>query len=317
MLDNIKKKVSNMKVVKKIIKFLLGFVVGLVGVVILILVSLNLIKFALYSDYYGMKENLCINPGLNEGAVPQGIAVDIERDIVLTTAYMADHSSSRIYVTNSKNESRYVILNKNGNEYTGHVGGISLSKDYAYVAEGDTIFPIKLSDIYNKDIIDIGNGIPVNNQASFTFADDNYLYVGEFNYGPYVCDNQIGDYNAICTKYDLNDLTKPLAIYSIPDKVQGFCVTDSGDIVLSCSWSLADSYFYLFEAENIIQSGEYEGVPLYVLKNPSKTIKAPAMSEDLSYSNGKVYTMYENACDKYIYGKFFFGSNKVVALEFE
>ncbi len=306
-----------MKVVKKIIKFLLGFVVGLVGVVILILVSLNLIKFALYSDYYGMKENLCINPGLNEGAVPQGIAVDIERDIVLTTAYMADHSSSRIYVTNSKNESRYVILNKNGNEYTGHVGGISLSKDYAYVAEGDTIFPIKLSDIYNKDIIDIGNGIPVNNQASFTFADDNYLYVGEFNYGPYVCDNQIGDYNAICTKYDLNDLTKPLAIYSIPDKVQGFCVTDSGDIVLSCSWSLADSYFYLFEAENIIQSGEYEGVPLYVLKNPSKTIKAPAMSEDLSYSNGKVYTMYENACDKYIYGKFFFGSNKVVALEFE
>ena len=220
-----------MKVVKKIIKFLLGFVVGLVGVVILILVSLNLIKFALYSDYYGMKENLCINPGLNEGAVPQGIAVDIERDIVLTTAYMADHSSSRIYVTNSKNESRYVILNKNGNEYTGHVGGISLSKDYAYVAEGDTIFPIKLSDIYNKDIIDIGNGIPVNNQASFTFADDNYLYVGEFNYGPYVCDNQIGDYNAICTKYDLNDLTKPLAIYSIPDKVQGFCVTDSGDIV--------------------------------------------------------------------------------------
>ena len=41
------------------------------------------------------------------------------------------------------------------------------------------------------------------------------------------------------------------------------------------------------------------------------------MSEDLSYSNGKVYTMYENACDKYIYGKFFFGSNKVVALDFE
>ena len=90
-----------------------------------------------------MKENLCINPGLNDGAVPQGITVDIERDIVLTTAYMADHSSSRIYVTNSKNESRYIVLSKNGKEYKGHVGGISLSKDYAYVAEGDTIFPIK------------------------------------------------------------------------------------------------------------------------------------------------------------------------------
>lgn len=306
-----------MKIVKKILKFLLGFVVGLVGVVILFLVTLNLIKFALYNDYYKMKENLCVNPGLNEGAVPQGIAVDVERDIVLTTAYMADDSASRIYVTNSKNESRYVVLKKNGNDFKGHVGGISLSNDYAYISDGDKIYPVKLSDILNNDTIDIGDGIGVNNQASFTFADDNYLYVGEFNYGPYVCEHHIGDYNAICTKYDLNDLTKPVAIYSIQDKVQGFCVTDSGDIVLSCSWSLADSYFYLFEAENIKQSGEYEGVPLYVLENPSKTIKAPAMSEDLSYSNGKVYTMYENACDKYIYGKFFFGSNKVVALDFE
>lgn len=306
-----------MKIIKKILKALLGIIIGIVGFVALFLITLNLIKFVLYGDYYKIKENLCVNPGLNEGAVPQGIAVDVERDIVLTSAYMADHSASRIYVTNSKNESRYVTLSKNGEVFTGHVGGISLSGEYAYISDGDKIYPIKLSDILNKDNIDIGVGVKVNNQASFTFADDEYLYVGEFHYGPYVCEHPIGNYNAICTKYDLDDLTKPVAIYSIQDKVQGFCVTDAGDIVLSCSWSLADSYFYYFEAENIKQNGEYEGVPLYVLENPSKTIKAPAMSEDLSYSNGKVYTMYENACNKYIFGKFFFGSNKVVALDFE
>ena len=71
-----------MKVLKKILKIFLGIIIGIVGFVLLFLLSLNLIKFILYSDYYSMKETICTNPGLNEGAVPQGIAVDVERDII-------------------------------------------------------------------------------------------------------------------------------------------------------------------------------------------------------------------------------------------
>ena len=95
---------------------------------------------------------------------------------------------------------------------------------------------------------------------------------------------------------------------------QGFCVTDNGDIVLSTSWAVADSLFYVYRAENIKQEGTYKDVPLYVLGNEDQIIKAPAMSEDLSFSNGKVYTMFESACDKYIFGKLFFAFN-VVGLE--
>ena len=192
---------------------------------------------------------------------------------------------------------------------------ISLSGDYAYIASDSTIYKISLNDIQNEDFIEIGEGINVNNHADFTFADDKYLYVGEFNYADhYVCENIIGDYKAICTKYSLDDLTTPLAVYSIRDKVQGFCVTDNGDIVLSTSWSVAHSLLYVYRSENIKQEGEYNGIPLYVLKTEDQVIKAPAMSEDLSYSNGKVYTMFESACNKYIFGKFVF-ANKVVGLE--
>ena len=305
---------------KKLGKILLIVLGSIIGLVVLFLGSLNVIKFALYSEYYGIRDKVAVNPGLNEGAVPQGIAVDTKRDIIITSAYMADKSASRLYVTNSKNKYKYVELYyENGKAFTGHVGGVSLSGDYVYIANDDRIYKISLDDVLTKSSIQLGesNSYKVNNQASFTFADDEYLYVGEFHYGPYVCEHEIGDYHAICTKYDLDDLTTPVAIYSIRDKVQGFCVTDEGDIVLSTSLSLADSHFYVYDSENIVQNGTYQDVPLYILDNPSKVIKAPAMSEDLSYSDGKVYTMYENACNKYIFGKFFFASNKVVALDFE
>ena len=299
----------------KIVKLLLKIICGLVALVITVLIALNVAKFVIYSDYYQMKDNYCINPGLNHGAVPQGIAVDEERDIVLTSAYMKDNTASRIYVTNSKNKVHITELTQNGKAFKGHVGGISLSKDDVFIADGSKIYKLKLDDVMNEDYVEIGDGITVNNQAQFTFADDNYLYVGEFNYADhYVCENEIGDYKAICTKYSLDDLTTPVAIYSIRDKVQGFCVTDKGDIVLSTSWSVANSYFYVYRSENIKQEGEYKGTPLYILDNEDLTIKAPAMSEDLSFSNGKVYTMFESACDKYIFGKFFF-ANKVVGFE--
>ena len=53
---------------------------------------------------------------------------------------------------------------------------------------------------------------------------------------------------------------------------------------------------------------------LYYLNNCLNEIKGPAMSEDLDYYDGKVITLFESACDKYIFGKFFF-ANKIVSLD--
>lgn len=311
----------------KLIKFafkvffaIVGFILSLVVVA---LVALNLLKFGIYQQYYNMEESICINPGLNEGLVPQGIAVSEEEDVILTCGYMKDGSNSRIYITNTKNESSYVKLTKNGEAFTGHAGGVALSGDTVYLANGKKIYSIPLSTILSgSEYVEVGQGVSVNNSASFAFADDEYLYVGEFHDGgAYVTDHEVetndGKYYAICTQYALSDLTTPVRIYSIRNKVQGFCVTDNGTIVLSTSYGLKSSEYYVYESDKIVDSTTtYMGAPLYILDDYSYMVSGPAMSEDLSYANGKVYCLTESACNKYIFGKFFF-ANHIYTLDIE
>lgn len=305
---------------KKIIKGFMIFLGGIIGLVLVALLSLNILKFAIYSDFYGITENVCINPGLNDGFVPQGLTVSEAEDLIITSGYMKDGSASRLYITNTKNESRFVKLQKNGEAFAGHLGGVALSGDVLYLADGGKIYTVDLDKVVNSDVVEVGEGTKVNNSASFVFADSNYVYVGEFHDGgQYVTKHEIdtndGKYFAICSVYAKEDLTTPVMIYSIRNKVQGFCVTKSGTIVLSTSYGLASSEYFIYEAKDIRNDNTtYEGAPLYVLDNYTKMIQGPAMAEGLSVANEKVYCMTESACNKYIFGKFFF-ANKIFAFD--
>ncbi len=300
---------------RKILKIILIFLGSILSLIIIALLGLNILKFAIYSDYYDYSENVCKNPGLNDGYVPQGIAVSDDEDLIITSGYMTNKSASRIYITNTNNESRYVELYKNGKIFTGHVGGVALSGDIVYLSTGKKIYEIKLNDILENDRVDVEDGTKVNNNASFIYADDNFIYTGEFHDGgEYVTtheiENSTGVYYAICTMYDKKDLTTPLRIYSIPNNAQGFCVTKNGTIVISSSRGLSSSKYYIYNKDNITKADYlYEGVELYILNTPTKIISGPAMSEDLSYANDKVYCLTESACNKYIFGKFFFAYN--------
>ena len=124
-------------------------------------------------------------------------------------------------------------------------------------------------------------------------------------------------YDAICEVYELDDLTTPIKVYAIRDKVQGFAITDKGTIVLSTSYGLNDSIYYVYEASDIKDSGTtYLEAPLYYLEKETKAIYGPAMSEDLSYKDGKIYSLTESASNKYIFGKFFF-ANDIYSLEID
>ena len=304
----------------KVKRFIKGLVLGTICSVTLAILGLNGMKYILYSEYYSIKDNVCINPGLNDNFVPQGIAVSDSEDLILTSGYMSDMSASRIYITNSKNESRYVELYEGDKASTRHFGGIALSGDMVYLSVSSKVFPIELSKILNSSKIDIGEGIPVNNRSSFIYADDNNLYVGEFRMeGEYDTKNHIEDggkvYNAICEVYDLDDLTKPIRVYAMRDKVQGFAVTNRGTVVLSTSYGLNDSVYYIYESSAIKDSGTtYLDAPLYYLDEETRAINGPAMSEDLSYKDGKVYSLTESASNKYIFGKLFF-THHIYSLE--
>lgn len=317
--------------VLKICAFVLG---GLVALVVVFLGVLNLLKFAIYSEYYSAKTNVCRNPGLSDGFVCQGITVHGNEEKIIISGYMKDHSASRLYVTDTDNNSYYVTLSyASGKEFTGHAGGVAISGEYAYIANGKKLHAVTLDSILNAkngESVEITESIPVNNQASFVFADDSYIYVGEFHDGgAYVTEHPYetpdGTYHAIVSKYaktaieaydkETNPTLTPEKIYSIRNKVQGICFTPDGKVMMSTSYGLADSVYYVYNEADAIDSGKtLDGAPLYYLCETTQVMKGPAMSEDLECKNGKIYTMTESASDKYIFGKFFF-ANKIIAFD--
>lgn len=312
------------KVLKIIGKSFCIFFISLIGLVGLVWGGLNIAKFAIYSEYYSIESNVCRNPGLSDGFVCQGISVADEQDKILVSGYMKDKTASRIYVTDKTNKSYYVSLYKGSKAFTGHAGGVSCSKDNVYIASESKVYTVSLQTILNaknKDKIDIGEGTKVNNHASFSYCDDNYLYVGEFHDGgayitehPYQTND--GQFYAIVSKYDVNDITKPIKIYSIRNKVQGICFTPEGKVILSTSYGLADSHYYVYNESDAVNSNlTLDGAPVYYLNNCIRDVKGPAMAEGLDYYQGKIITLTESACNKYIFGKFFF-ANKIVLLDF-
>lgn len=303
-------------------KISLWFVSILLALVLIILGGLNIAKFGIYSDYYSYRGIVCQNPGLNDGFVHQGICVDEASGKIVLSGYMADHSASRLYVTDTNNNSYYVSINKDGKAFTGHFGGVTISGETVYIATDDAMHLVSRNELLtakNGDTLSVFKTIPTNNQASYIYSDDTYLYIGEFHDGgQYITEHPYetpdGLYHAIITRYNLNDLTKPDKIYSVRDKVQGICFAN-GKIVLSTSYGLADSVYYIYnEADCIKSEHTLDGAPVYYINNLEKEFNGPAMAEGLDYYNGKVITMSESASNKYIFGKFFF-ANKIITLD--
>ena len=312
--------------IKKILKIALTVLAALLSLVIVVWGALNILKFAIYSDYYSIESTLCDNPGLSDGFVCQGICALENEGKIFVSGYMTDKSASRIYVTDYESNSYFVNLSlENGKAFTGHAGGIAVWGDRVYIANGSKLYFASAEAILNSkdgDSVTITVGAEVNNSASFVFADEEHVYVGEFHDGgAYITDHPYetknGTQYAIVSKYTHNDLTAPVRIYSIPDRVQGLCITDSGKIIFSTSYGLTDSEYLVYDEGSAKDSGlTLDGASVYLLEDRIKQISGPAMGEELDFSNGKVITLTESASDKYIFGKFFF-ANDIVALDFE
>ena len=304
-----------MKILKLISKIFAKVICAILILFLMVFTLGNTLKYPFYLEYYKIEDTVCRNPGLNDNFVPQGLAVT--NDVILTSGYMSDDNISRIYIINNGNVN-YKEVYVNGKASRHHLGGIAISGDNVYLCAGTKLYSTTIDVLLSDDeVVYFTDGYSLLNTPSYTFADDNYLYVGEYNDGSkYVSDNMIedetGTYYAICTKYALTDLTTPLQVYALPNHVQGFCVTNEGKIVLSISHGFTSSEYQVY-TEGLATS-TYKDIPLVVLSSYDYVIKGPAMSEDLSYYEGKVYTLTEAACNKYFLGKIFF-ANKINSLD--
>lgn len=315
-----KKKLS---VGKKILIGIGGFFGGVIALAVTVVLLVNVGKFVVYPEYYSVREVVCTNHGMHDNYVSQGTAITNDGKYLLTSGYMSDKTHSRIYITEIETDkTHYVKLNKpDGNPCTWHCGGISVENGTIYISTSHRVFSIDFNEALNSDELTLKTEFEVNNNSSYMFTDENYMYVGEFyRKKSNETENKITyndkTYNAIVEQYSLSDFSKPVAVFAVRNLVQGFARNEDGDILLSTSYGLDSSNFYWYTTENIISTGEtYLDAPLYVLENHDNQITAPAMSEDLDYLNGKFYTNYESACNKYVYGKFILTADKIVALK--
>ena len=312
-----------MRFLKKLCKNILLAVCCILAVALLAVGVLNVAKFVIYRDFYAVKTDVCTNPGLGDGFICQGIAAVEKEGKILVSGYMMDDSPSRIYVTGTDNRFHYVNLTQNGKTFTGHVGGIATAGDKVYLSTSSRIYTLSLVELLSaRDgmSVDVGEGVKINNKASYVFADEDFLYVGTyFDKTPYspdhVFETAAGTQSAICTKYALGDLTRPLAVFSVPDFVQGIAFTPDGLCVVSTSHGLNDSVYFVYRLEDVTDSGkDLDGAPVYLLENPIAELHGPAMGEDLDYSEGKILSLTESASNKYIFGKFF-GAYEIFALD--
>ncbi len=311
------------KLLKKSVRITAMFLASVFMLLFVTWGSLNLLKFLIYREYYKMETTICDNPGLKDGFVCQDICVADYYNKFLVSGYMKDGSASRIYITDENNNISYITLNLRGESYTGNCSGIAIYDNIVYLSCDGAVHQVPLTTILSAKMgtaVEVLFSLPVNNRASFVFANEDAVYVGELHDGKdNVCENKIetpdGTNYAIISRYLRGKFEYADQIISIPDNVQGFCITDDGKIVLSTSGGLKSSKYIVYDLKELVRS-QYtiDEVDVYFLGEVENEIKGPAMAGGLDYYNDGVITLSKSASNKYVFGKFFF-ANDIVKLD--
>lgn len=277
-----------------------------------------------YAQFYDVANKEFEIAGLSDGFTPQGITYDEESKTFLTCGYMKDSSASRIYVVQNGQTEKYFTLKLNGEDYNGHSGGIATNGVLVWICGDGIVHCFKFADIEtveNGESIDILGSFEAHNGADFVTVEEGGLWVGEFHReGKYDTDESHmietpnGINSAISFKFAIDNnkatgVASEIAIagLSTGSLVQGMVISDE-KIVLSTSYSLADSHIYTYNNITTDVSNSqpffFEGheIPLYVLDDTQllSDLTAPCMSEEIVLVGKKVYVLFESSCQKYV-----------------
>ncbi|MBE5738564.1 MAG: hypothetical protein E7354_02420 [Clostridiales bacterium] len=271
-------------------------------------------------------------PGLETDFVPQGMSHLSGDDDYLVSGYMSKGGPSRIYQVDGESGEvvKYITLKCEEEDYVGHAGGVVSYGSSIWVVGDGNLYRFTLSEFLNKksgEYLHINAYTDTLNGADFVFASNGVLWVGEFyREGNYETNEshhlktRSGEINRAVAYGFTIDETKPLGLYyesskatpipamalSLPDLAQGIAIAHDNKIVLSSSYSLADSHLMYYEnvfadpAHSSIRYGLYD-VPLWFLDNDAliSNTTIPAMSQNVLIKNNMVYILFESASKKY------------------
>ena len=320
-----------------------------VGLLLAVVLFLFLVVYAViavigaatYGEARKAREFVLKIPAIHSGFAPQGLAYSEETDTYILTGYDTDNTVL-LYLVQDGESRRVSLTDEEGAPLKGHAGGVTCHENTVFISDNASLYLFSLNELIaaqKTDKVAVKRTVPVDNNASYCYSDDKYLYVGEFcraeNYKTdeshhYTTPN--GDTNrAIVSVYPLRlfELTSLLTLQPYPEYcisvtglVQGFAVKD-GTYILSRSYGLTDSrleyHTGLRDTKKKIpvtfkqnETAPKAEVPLYFLDSASnyKTLILPAFSEDVTIVGERVLVTNEASANKYFVGKLF-GANKV------
>ncbi len=291
--------------------------------------------FREYDNYLDNSQKQILIPGLKEGYIPQGLAYIEDKEIFVISYYHGYLPSVLTFIDGKTSQliKSFAVLNADGSPYTGHAGGVAVSKNNLWISSGSQIHRMSLKKVYaaqDSQKVKIDEAYKVLTRASFMTFHEDCLWVGEFfrknnypthkthhvkmedgstNYAwieVYEIDPQTDEILNIQIEGSQKKIT-PDIILSIPDIVQGISFSETGEILLSLSYGRTnDSTIQVYE--NVIKQEAKTSVeindsrvPLWILNQENRTceLKALPMSEGIFVQADSVYVLYESAAKKY------------------
>ncbi len=124
-------------------------------------------------------------PGLEEGAIPQGLAYDCHRKLYLISAYMPYGIPSQLFLVDKQTEKllhSFSLSDIDGKPHVGHVGGVATDGENVWIASDGVVLhyrPFEHIGSVNRSIIAVKEFIP-ETQADYLSWYGQTLWVGEF-----------------------------------------------------------------------------------------------------------------------------------------
>ena len=300
-------------------------ILSIIAAVLLIIAAVIVIIPAIQAgDFASRAEKVVQVPDLNSGFVPQGLEFLPENKVYLVSGYLGETAQIKIIGENgSRNVSLY---NADGSDFSSHAGGVCRIDDFVYISGEQSVYAFKLSDVLSGSAALVGK-FPTNNRASFCFADEKHLYVGEYYFGSFYptaeshhIKTPAGDENnalvfafAIDENQPLGVKTEPAFAFSTTGSVQGMEIAE-GKAFLSASDRINGSRLLSYDISSA-KIGSFGEIPLVYLDSANFIEKQPMFpqSEGIVYVDGKMHILFESAANKYLIGRLF-GADYIYSL---
>ncbi|WP_129408175.1 hypothetical protein [Marinitoga lauensis] len=260
-----------------------------------------------------------------------------EKNWFILSHYNRNKKPSILSVIDCKNGKMVKTLEvyyNDGTPYTGHAGGVAVSKSNLWISSNSYLWRIPLQNIINAKNgtkIKIIDGFNTGTRASFVEYSKGILWSGEFyhagnyptNFSHHLNSPDGNMHYAWIAGFKLdpttdklpenksNKLNSPVTpdiIISIPDIVQDIEFLNDGRIVLSRSYGRRNNSSLQIYSSILNKPGHAiiqisgKTIPLWFLdkKNIEKEIIILPMSEGITQKDNSLYILFESAATKYI-----------------